>query len=131
MLNMHVMHIIKNGPKRVCRKGSTEKHYWAEKDWAENKSGPKSDQPFKIVMACHAYQYMYKNVPHVDTMWVDQAPIQCIYRYTMEYLLSTNVHEIIVINAISWNSAQGIIIQTTSVHSVCVKVIENVTPIWQ
>ena len=27
-------------PKSVDRK-----HNWAEKDWAENKSGPKSDQP--------------------------------------------------------------------------------------
>jgi len=31
-------------PKRVDRK-----HNWAEKDWAENKSGPKSDQPEYII----------------------------------------------------------------------------------
>jgi len=30
----------KGVPKRVGRK-----HNWAEKDWAENKSGPKSDLP--------------------------------------------------------------------------------------
>ena len=37
---MYVIYIIKSGPKRVGRK-----HNWAEKDWAENKSGPKSDLP--------------------------------------------------------------------------------------
>jgi len=37
---MHVIYIIKRGPKRVGRK-----HNWAEKDWAENKSDlvPKSE----------------------------------------------------------------------------------------
>jgi len=40
---MYVIYIIKSGPKRVGRK-----HNWAEKDWAENKSGPKSDLPIGI-----------------------------------------------------------------------------------
>jgi len=42
---MHVNYIIKSGPKRVGRK-----HNWAEKDWAENKSGPKSDLPFFLLI---------------------------------------------------------------------------------
>jgi len=42
---MHVTCIIKSGPKRVGRK-----HNWAEKDWAENKSGPKSDLPIKTII---------------------------------------------------------------------------------
>jgi len=37
---MHVIYIIKSGPKRVGRN-----HNWAEKDRAENKSGPKRDLP--------------------------------------------------------------------------------------
>ena len=42
-------------PKRVCRK-----HNWAEKDWAENKSGPKSDLP---VLNNLGHLFTYKTGP--------------------------------------------------------------------
>jgi len=48
MLYIHVIYIIKSGPKKVARK-----HNWAEKDWAENKSGLKRDLPIIIVKGQH------------------------------------------------------------------------------
>jgi len=36
--------------KRVGRK-----HNWAEKDWAENKSGPKSDLPIEIYICMYYF----------------------------------------------------------------------------
>ena len=45
MLNMHVMYIIKSGPKRVCRKGSTENITGPKKTGPKTKVGRKVTNP--------------------------------------------------------------------------------------
>ena len=47
----------KGVPKRVGRK-----HNWAEKDWAENKSGPKSDLP--------KFKYLRMGFPQRPLLWL-------------------------------------------------------------
>ena len=45
MLNMHEMYIIKSGPKRACRKGSTENITGPKKTGPKTKVGRKVTHP--------------------------------------------------------------------------------------